>query len=151
MTNHLLCKSTVIEATAAVGKSLQRAAFLALYLVLAAFLSMSGLLRAEEQLEENAAKPMVGIASYYGAKFNGRLTASGEIYDENEMTAAHRSLPFGTQLKVTHLKNGRSVIVRVNDRGPYARGRIIDVSKAAAKEIGLVRKGVARVKLLVLE
>lgn len=88
---------------------------------------------------------MTGIASYYGGKFHGRRTASGEIFDKNAMTAAHRSLPFGTKVKVTNLRNGRTVLVRVNDRGPHVRGRIIDLSHAAAKKIGL--KGVVRVKL----
>ena len=94
-------------------------------------------------------KQMTGIASYYGGKFHGRRTASGEIFDKNAMTAAHRSLPFGTKVKVTNLRNGRTVLVRVNDRGPHVRGRIIDLSHAAAKKIGL--KGVVRVKLEVLK
>ena len=92
---------------------------------------------------------MTGIASYYGGKFHGRRTASSEIFDKNAMTAAHRSLPFGTKVKVTNLRNGRTVLVRVNDRGPHVRGRIIDLSQAAAKKIGL--KGVVRVKLEVLK
>ena len=92
---------------------------------------------------------MSGVASYYGGKFHGRRTASGEIFNKNALTAAHRSLPFGTKLKVTNLRNGRTVLVRVNDRGPHVRGRIIDLSHAAAKKIGL--KGVVRVKLEVLK
>ena len=92
---------------------------------------------------------MTGIASYYGGKFHGRRTASGEIFNKNALTAAHRSLPFGTKLKVTNLRNGRTVIVRINDRGPHVRGRIIDLSHAAAKKIGL--KGLVRVKLVVLK
>ena len=94
-------------------------------------------------------KQMTGIASYYGGKFHGRRTASGEIFNKNAMTAAHRSLPFGTKVKVTNLRNGRTVLVRVNDRGPHVRGRIIDLSQAAAKKIGL--KGLVRVKLEVLK
>ena len=94
-------------------------------------------------------KQMTGIASYYGGKFHGRSTASGEIFNKNAMTAAHRSLPFGTKVKVTNLRNGRSVLVRVNDRGPHVRGRVIDLSQAAAKKIGL--KGVVRVKLEVVK
>ena len=92
---------------------------------------------------------MTGIASYYGGNFNGKRTASGEMFNKNAMTAAHRSLKFGTKLKVTNLRNGRTVLVRVNDRGPHVQGRIIDLSQAAAKKIGL--KGVARVKLEVVK
>lgn len=88
-----------------------------------------------------------GMASYYADKFEGRKTASGEIYKRSKLTAAHRSLPFGTKLKVTNIKNGKSVIVRVNDRGPFVKGRIIDLSKKAASEIGLIKMGVAKVKV----
>ena len=95
-------------------------------------------------------KPITGIASYYGGKFHGKRTASGEVFNKNAMTAAHRSLPFGTKVKVTNLRNGRTVLVRVNDRGPHVRGRIIDLSQAAAKKIGLSHAGTARVKLEVL-
>lgn len=86
-------------------------------------------------------------ASWYGPKFHGRMTANGEIYDQMALTAAHKSLKFGTLLKVTNTKNGRSVIVRINDRGPYIEGRDIDLSKGAAIELGLLKKGVARVKI----
>lgn len=88
-----------------------------------------------------------GTASYYANKFEGRKTASGETYRHAKLTAAHRTLPFGTQLKVTNLENGKSVIVRVNDRGPFVKGRIIDLSKSAAIKIGLIQKGVAKVKV----
>ncbi|AAP96726.1 hypothetical protein A6046_02435 [[Haemophilus] ducreyi] len=91
-----------------------------------------------------------GIASYYGDQFNGRLTANGELFSNNEMTAAHKTLPFGTLLEVTNVRNGRSVIVRVNDRGPYYGSRIVDLSKAAAIELGMKRAGLAKVKLAVL-
>lgn len=86
-------------------------------------------------------------ASWYGPKFHGKLTANGEIYDQMALTAAHKSLKFGTLLKVTNTKNGRSVIVRINDRGPYIEGRDLDLSKGAAIELGLLKKGVARVKI----
>lgn len=92
-----------------------------------------------------------GVASYYGPGFHGRLTANGEIYNQNAMTAAHRTLPFGTRLKVTNLNNGQTTFVRVNDRGPYVGGRIIDLSVAAAKQIGSTHSGVARVKLEVVK
>jgi rare lipoprotein A len=91
-----------------------------------------------------------GLASWYGGKFQGRQTASGEIFDTNEFTAAHKSLPFGTIVKVTSLENGKSTVVRVNDRGPFVPGRIIDLSRAAAAAIGLAGKGVARVRIEVL-
>lgn len=86
-------------------------------------------------------------ASWYGPGFHGRKTANGEIYDQMAFTAAHKSLKFGTLLKVTNPKNGKSVIVRINDRGPYIAGRDLDLSKAAALEIGMVKKGVARLKV----
>jgi rare lipoprotein A len=86
-------------------------------------------------------------ASWYGPKFHGKLTANGEIYDQMALTAAHKSLKFGTLLKVTNPKNGRSVIVGINDRGPYIEGRDLDLSKGAAIELGMLSKGVARVKI----
>ena len=86
-------------------------------------------------------------ASWYGPKFHGRMTANGEIYDQMAFTAAHKRLSFGTLLKVTNTKNGRSVIVRINDRGPYIEGRDLDLSKGAAIELGMLRKGVARLKI----
>ncbi|MFM7379367.1 MAG: septal ring lytic transglycosylase RlpA family protein [Erythrobacter sp.] len=91
-----------------------------------------------------------GSASYYAAKFDGRRTASGERFDNGAMTAAHRTLPFGTLVRVTNLANGRSVIVRINDRGPFSAGRMIDVSRAAADELGLVARGHGMVELAVI-
>lgn len=88
-----------------------------------------------------------GLASYYGPGLNGNRTASGERLNMHDYTAAHRTLPFGTCLRVVNMENGRSVEVRVNDRGPYKEGRIVDVSLAAAKKLGLVDKGLARVRL----
>jgi rare lipoprotein A len=88
-----------------------------------------------------------GIASWYGPRFHGRRTASGEVFNQNKMTAAHRTLRFGTRVELTHVKNRRSVEVRINDRGPYLRGRIIDVSRAAAAELGMKNAGLAMVKL----
>jgi rare lipoprotein A len=92
-----------------------------------------------------------GQASYYAQKFAGRRTASGEAYSPGALTAAHRTAPFGSRVRVTHLGNGRSVIVRVNDRGPWTRGRVIDLSYAAAEKIGLHRSGTAQVKLTLLD
>ena len=91
-----------------------------------------------------------GVASYYGPGFHGRRTANGERFDMHAMTAAHRTLPFGTLIKVTNLSNGKSTIVRVNDRGPYVGNRVIDLSVAAAKEIGSTHSGTARVNLEVI-
>lgn len=91
-----------------------------------------------------------GLASWYGPGFHGNRSASGERYNQNALTAAHRSLPFGTMVRVTNLRNGLSVVVRINDRGPFSRGRIIDLSAASARIIGLKRSGVAQVKLEVL-
>jgi len=93
----------------------------------------------------------VGYASYYADKFHGRTTACGEIYDRNKYTAAHRTLPCGTIVKVVNLENGKSVVVRINDRGPFVRGRIIDLSYAAAKKIGMIRKGVVKVRIEVVK
>jgi rare lipoprotein A len=86
-------------------------------------------------------------ASWYGPKFHGKLTANGEIYDQMALTAAHKHLSFGTLLKVTNPKNGRSVFVRINDRGPYIEGRDLDLSKGAAIELGILKKGVAKLKI----
>lgn len=88
-----------------------------------------------------------GMASYYGESFRGHRTASGEAFDPDSLTAAHRTLPFGTCLRVESAATGRSVRVRVTDRGPYAKGRIIDLSEAAARALDLLRQGVARVRL----
>jgi len=91
-----------------------------------------------------------GVASWYGGKFSGRKTNSGEIFDENALTAAHRTLPFNTYLRVTFLKSQRSTIVRVNDRGPHVAGRVLDLSKRAAEEIGLKPHGLGEVQVEVL-
>jgi len=91
------------------------------------------------------------MSSYYGPKFHGKPTASGEIFDMNGNTAAHKELPLGTILNVTYLKTGRSVIVKVNDRGPFIPGRDLDLSYGAAKKIGLVSDGVGEVKITVIK
>jgi rare lipoprotein A len=90
------------------------------------------------------------MASYYGAGFAGRATASGERFNPAALTAAHRTLPFGTLIKVTNPRNGRSVVVRVNDRGPFHGGRVIDLSQEAARQIGLVQEGRGVVQLATL-
>ncbi len=93
----------------------------------------------------------IGFASYYSRSFVGKTTASGEIYNPNRFTAAHRTLPFGTKIQVTCLENDRKVVVKVNDRGPFVSGRIIDLSESAAKELGIIEKGIAKVKIEILE
>lgn len=92
-----------------------------------------------------------GVASYYADKFEGRKTASGATYKGNKMTAAHLMLPFGTLVKVTNVKNQKSVEVEINDRGPFVEGRIIDLSKAAAEELGFIHDGLAEVEVVVVE
>jgi len=92
-----------------------------------------------------------GGASYYADRFHGRQTASGERYDRNAYTAAHRRLPFGTKVQVTRLDTGSSVAVRINDRGPFVKGRVIDLSYAAAKKLGMLRKGVVKVRVVLLD
>jgi rare lipoprotein A len=94
--------------------------------------------------------PERGMASWYGGKFHGRQTASGEKYNQNDYTAAHKTLPFGTVVAVKNLKNGRDVIVQITDRGPFVAGRIIDVSKAAAIDLDMIGSGVAPVDVYVL-
>jgi rare lipoprotein A len=90
------------------------------------------------------------MASYYGDSLHGRRTASGERFDMHALTAAHRTLPFGTRVEVTNLENGRSVVVRINDRGPFVEGRVIDLSQAAARELRFLGHGTTRVRLKVL-
>lgn len=91
-----------------------------------------------------------GTASYYGARHHGKRTASGEPFDQNGLTAAHRELPFGTRVQVTNLGNGKSAVVRINDRGPHTRGRLIDLSRAAAQQLDMLRSGTAKVRIQAL-
>jgi rare lipoprotein A len=88
-----------------------------------------------------------GLASWYGPRFHGKLTASGEVFNQENFTAAHRTLPWGSRVKVTNLTNGKSVEVRINDRGPFGKGRIIDVSRAAARVLGIVGSGITTVRI----
>lgn len=120
----------------------------------------SGSYRVGQPYEENGrwyyprAQPdydEVGVASWYGPGFDGRLTADGEVYDANELTAAHPTLPLPVNVRVTDLDNGRSLVLRVNDRGPFARGRIIDVSARAAQLLGFYEKGTAHVRVTYLD
>ncbi|HPK63160.1 MAG TPA: septal ring lytic transglycosylase RlpA family protein, partial [Spirochaetota bacterium] len=93
----------------------------------------------------------VGVASWYGPNFHGKLTANGERFNSNDFTAAHKTLPFNSIVKVVSLENSKEVIVRINDRGPFAKGRIIDLSKCAAESLDLIKKGTAKVKIILLE
>lgn len=92
----------------------------------------------------------VGVASFYHDKFHGRKTASGELFNQNAYTAAHKTLPFGTKLLIKNLSNNKEVIVVVNDRGPFIKGRSIDLSKAAAKELNFISKGIQKIEYTVL-
>jgi rare lipoprotein A len=89
----------------------------------------------------------VGLASFYAERFEGRRTASGTRYDPRALTCAHRNAPFGTRLRVTEIESGRSVVVTVNDRGPFARGRVVDLSLAAARALGMIGRGLVRVRV----
>ena len=92
-----------------------------------------------------------GLASWYGKEFKGGKTASGERYDPEEMTAAHRTLPYGTIVRITNLRNNKNVTVRISNRGPFGRGRIVDVSRAAAHKLDMMKSGVTRVRVEVIQ
>ena len=130
-----------------IKSALKKVLVLAIGVLIIASLSACG---TGPQVRETPRYQAEGLASYYGKKFHGRRTASGERFNMNAMTAAHRSLKFGTRVKVTNLRNKRSVTVRINDRGPFIRGRIIDLSYAAAKKIRMLGDGVVRVRVTVL-
>ena len=102
------------------------------------------------QAKENTSRMQVGEASWYGPGFNKKKTANGEIYDQTKLTAAHPTLPEGSTVKITNLENGKSVKVRVNDRGPYVDDRIVDVSRKAAKVLDMIEEGIAKVKIEVI-
>ena len=122
-------------------------------MIVLTFAALSGdRLLASQKNSGGGETPLVqtGFASWYGSDFKGRKTASGEHYDPEEMTAAHRSLPFGTVVRVTNLRNGKSVTVRITNRGPFVRRRIIDVSRAAARQLNMMKSGVTRVRIEVM-
>jgi rare lipoprotein A (peptidoglycan hydrolase) len=102
------------------------------------------------EVDLTLAAEQVGLASWYGADFQGKPTASGQIFDEEKLTAAHRTLPLRSRVRVTNLENGRSVEVRINDRGPYVAGRVLDLSTRAAKALGMHKEGLALVRIEVL-
>jgi len=132
-----------------------RTPFLALLVVLALFATgcASRHAPAAQRRVTYTAAPATGDASYYASRFQGRPTASGERFDNNQLTAAHRTLPFGTLVRVRSLVNGSTVDVRINDRGPFLKRRVIDLSKAAAKALGLLASGTGTkaVELFVVE
>ncbi len=113
------------------------------HIAIVIILFMAGL-SAKSQITE------IGLASFYADKFDGRVTASGDIFDQNKMTAAHRTFPFGTKVKVTNINNKKVVTVVINDRGPFIKDRVIDLSKLAAKKLGFISEGVTRVKVEVI-
>ena len=122
------------------------------YAVLAlAVLALAGCASAQVSSQKTKPYQQIGLASFYAHKFHGRATASGEIYDMYQFTAAHPSLPFGTLVRVTNLKNKRNVVLKVNDRGPVSKKRIIDVSYKAAQELGFVRDGLVKVRLEIVK
>lgn len=124
-----------------------RRALAAALLALAAACAHEPRRERSEPRAERRAGTEVGIASFYAGRFHGRRTASGVRYDQRALTCAHPTAPFGTRLRVTDLESGRSVVVTVNDRGPFAGGRIVDLSLAAARELDMVERGLARVRV----
>jgi len=123
----------------------------ALLLMVVAALAVSGCGGGSGEPSTEPGSIEEGEASYYAHKYHGRTTANGETYDENKMTAAHKTLPFGTTVRVTNLANGKKVVVRINDRGPFIKGRIIDLSYKAAGELDYISRGVVKVRVEVLK
>ncbi|GBD25117.1 Endolytic peptidoglycan transglycosylase RlpA [bacterium HR30] len=117
---------------------------------LAIFVGGCAWFRARPPIEPRVGAKQEGVASWYGPGFHGNPTASGEVFDQYELTAAHPSLPLGTRVLVTNLENGRQVEVRINDRGPFVDGRVVDLSYAAARVLGMTQAGTARVRLEVI-
>ncbi len=107
--------------------------------------------KSQQHDAENAGYQLSGTASYYAGEFDGRKTANGETYDMNALTAAHRTLPFNTRVRVRNLNNNREVVVRINDRGPFKDNRVIDLSLGAATEIGMISSGTAPVELEIID
>lgn len=124
-----------------------------LAVVCAAVITTSALtttLKAASATATPAVAEQVGTASWYGPRFHGRQTANGEVFNQHALTAAHRTLPLGTIADVINIENGRSVRVRINDRGPYVGERVIDLSRAAARRLGMVEQGLAKVRVKVV-
>ncbi|MEZ8022726.1 septal ring lytic transglycosylase RlpA family protein [Vibrio sp. 1F255] len=125
--------------------------FTALVLMILAGCTSTSAVGSSKTKEYAKSHTLVGKASWYGDKFHGRLTASGETYNMNANTAAHKTLPFGTIVRVTNTDNNKSVDVKINDRGPYVKGRVIDLSHKAFSQIGDVKKGVVKVKIEIID
>lgn len=135
--------------------------FLVFPIFAAAAVGVSGCKTMEAFVDQTGGNPQVyvkevafseyGIASWYGGRWIGRLTANGETYAQGDMTAAHKKLPFNTRVRVVDLKTGKDVVVRINNRGPFVRGRVIDLSVRAAKELGTYDRGIAKVRIDVLK
>lgn len=120
-----------------------------LFVAIAEIFSSCGGRRAPKAVYPRTGTSQTGIASWYGHPYHGRKTASGEVYDMEKRTAAHREWAFGSMVRVLNLSNGKSVEVRINDRGPFVRGRIIDLSRAAARDVGLLTSGISKVRITV--
>ena len=146
--------STLGARPTALGVRLARAQRLAAFVALSLFVLGNVVpgdaIASSVRARTKKARRESGLASFYGPEFNHRRTASGERFDPKGLTAAHRTLPFGTRVRVTNLENGRRVIVRINDRGPFRKGRVLDLSPAAARRLGFTAQGIARVRLDVL-
>ncbi len=127
-----------------------KALYCALLMLVVAILVVSGCGGGAGEPSTESGSIQEGEASYYAHKYHGRTTANGEVYDENKMTAAHKTLPFGTTVRVTNLANGKKVVVRINDRGPFVKGRIIDLSYKAAGELDYISRGVVKVRVEIL-
>lgn len=104
-----------------------------------------------KEIVDNASKKISGIVSWYADKFHGKKTSSGELYDKTDFTAAHKTLPFGTKVKVTNTRNGKSIIVKVNDRGPHTKSRLMDLSRAAFSSIGSTSSGTLNVEMEIID
>ena len=107
--------------------------------------------KTKKSTKTNHKKQEIGISSYYGTQFHGKLTANGEVFDMYGVTAAHKTLPLGTVAKITNLENDKSIILRINDRGPYVNGRILDCSYGAALKLDFITSGTAKVKIDIIE
>ncbi len=114
------------------------------------YVKSDGMSRKEIEAIKNHPRVQIGVASYYGSKFHKKRTANGEIFNMYKVSAAHKTLPLGTKVRVINLKNGRSLTMTINDRGPYVKGRIIDLSYKAAQKLGFVNQGTTKVRIEVL-
>ena len=154
MLPHSIFGSTLRARPTALGVRLARAQRLAAFVTLSLFVLGNAVpgdaIASSAKARMKKARRESGFASFYGPEFNHRRTASGERFDPKRLTAAHRTLPFGTRVRVTNLENGRRVVVRINDRGPFKKGRVLDLSPAAARRLGFTAQGITRVRLDVL-